>query len=44
MQSPDGTELSLPPLSLLVERRFPLEMNVTLPQIRELYDTGKAGR
>ncbi len=33
-----------PPLSLLVERRFPLEMNVTLPQIRELYDSGKAGR
>jgi hypothetical protein len=35
---------SLPPLRLLVERRFPLEMNVTLPQIRELYDSGKAGR
>ena len=33
-----------PPLRLLVERRFPLEMNVTLPQIRELYDSGKAGR
>ncbi|QRG06558.1 hypothetical protein EZH22_27120 [Xanthobacter dioxanivorans] len=37
-------EPSLPPLRLLVERRFPLEMNVTLPQIRDLYDTGKAGR
>jgi hypothetical protein len=35
---------SLPPLRLLIERRFPLEMNVTLPQIRELYDSGKAGR
>jgi hypothetical protein len=35
---------SLPPLRLLVEQRFPLEMNVTLPQIRELYDSGKAGR
>jgi hypothetical protein len=35
---------TLPPLRLLVERRFPLEMNVTLPQIRELYDSGKAGR
>ncbi len=35
---------SLPPLHLLVERRFPLEMNVTLPEIRELYDSGKAGR
>ncbi|MGP0093173.1 MAG: hypothetical protein ACLPKB_25010 [Xanthobacteraceae bacterium] len=34
----------LPPLRLLVERRFPLEMNVTLPEIRELYDSGKAGR
>lgn len=32
------------PLRLLVERRFPLEMNVTLPEIRELYDSGKAGR
>jgi hypothetical protein len=35
---------TLPPLRLLVERRFPLELNVTLPQIRALYDTGKAGR
>ena len=35
---------ALPPLRLLVERRFPLEMNVTLPDIRELYDSGKAGR
>jgi hypothetical protein len=35
---------SLPPLRLLVEQRFPLEMNITLPQIRELYDGGKAGR
>lgn len=35
---------SLPPLRLLVERRFPLEMNMTLPEIRELYDSGKAGR
>jgi hypothetical protein len=35
---------TLPPLRLLVERRFPLELNVTLPQIRELYDSGKAGR
>jgi hypothetical protein len=33
-----------PPLRLLVERRFPLEMSVTLPEIRELYDNGKAGR
>ncbi|MPZ58802.1 MAG: hypothetical protein GEU91_20380 [Rhizobiales bacterium] len=33
-----------PPLRLLVERRFPLEMNVTLSDIRELYDSGKAGR
>ncbi len=33
-----------PPLRLLVEKRFPLEMNVTLPEIRELYDSGKAGR
>lgn len=37
-------EPSLPPVRLLVERRFPLEMNVTLPEIRALYDTGKAGR
>jgi len=37
-------EPSLPPSRLLVERRFPLEMNVTLPEIRELYDSGKAGR
>lgn len=35
---------TLPPSRLLVERRFPLEMNITLPEIRELYDTGKAGR
>jgi len=35
---------SLPPLRLLVERRFPLEMNVTLSEIRALYDSGKAGR
>jgi hypothetical protein len=35
---------SLPPLKLLIERRFPLDMNVTLPEIRELYDNGKAGR
>jgi hypothetical protein len=34
----------LPPLCLLVERRFPLEMNMTLPEIRALYDSGKAGR
>lgn len=34
----------LPPLRLLTERRFPLEMNMTLPEIRELYDSGKAGR
>ena len=33
-----------PPLSLLVERRFPLQMDVTLPEIRALYDSGKAGR
>jgi hypothetical protein len=37
-------EPSLSPVSLLVERRFPLEMNVTLPEIRGLYDSGKAGR
>lgn len=36
--------LTLPPVRLLVERRFPLEMNVTLPEIRNLYDSGKAGR
>lgn len=35
---------SLGPLTLFVERRFPLEMNVTLPEIRALYDSGKAGR
>ena len=35
---------TLPPLRLFVERRFPLNLNVTLPQIRELYDSGKAGR
>ena len=34
----------MPPSHLLVERRFPLEMSVTLPEIRELYDSGKAGR
>jgi hypothetical protein len=39
-----GATSSLPPLRLLIERRFPLEMNVTLPEIRELYDSGKAGR
>lgn len=39
-----NSQLIPPPLSLLVERRFPLEMNVTLPEIRELYDSGKAGR
>lgn len=37
-------ERTLPPLKLLTERRFPLVMNVTLPEIRELYDSGKAGR
>jgi hypothetical protein len=42
--SAQRTAPTLPPLRLLVERRFPLELNVTLPQIRELYDTGKAGR
>lgn len=35
---------TLPPSHLLIERRFPLEMNVTLPEIRGLYDSGKAGR
>lgn len=35
---------ALPPSHLLIERRFPLEMNVTLPEIRELYDNAKAGR
>jgi hypothetical protein len=40
----DQVGRSLPPLRLLVERRFPLEMNVTLPEIRALYDSGKAGR
>ncbi|MBI1201237.1 MAG: hypothetical protein GC182_01880 [Rhodopseudomonas sp.] len=35
---------TLPPLKLLVERRFPLEMKITLPEIRALYDDGKAGR
>jgi hypothetical protein len=35
---------SLPPLHILIERRFPLEMKVTLPEIRALYDSGKAGR
>ena len=35
---------TLPPSHLLVERRFPLEMSVTLPEIRDLYDSGKAGR
>lgn len=34
----------LPPSRLLIERRFPLEMSATLPEIRELYDNGKAGR
>lgn len=37
-------EPTLPPVRLLIEQRFPLEMNVTLPEIRALYDTGKAGR
>jgi hypothetical protein len=32
------------PLKLFVERRFPLEMNTTLPEIRALYESGKAGR
>jgi hypothetical protein len=40
----DQAPRSAPPLRLLVERRFPLEMNVTLPEIRKLYDSGKAGR
>jgi hypothetical protein len=40
----DRAARSLSPLRLLVERRFPLEMNVTLPEIRELYDSGKTGR
>jgi hypothetical protein len=44
MQASTDPARSLPPLRLLVERRFPLEMNVTLPEIRELYDSGKAGR
>jgi hypothetical protein len=35
---------TLPPSHLLIERRFPLEMSVTLPEIRQLYDSGKAGR
>ena len=35
---------TMPPLRLLLERRFPLEMGVTLPEIRDLYDSGKAGR
>ncbi len=35
---------TLPPLRLLVEKRFPLEMKVTLPEIRALYDNGKAER
>ncbi len=33
-----------PPLTLFVEKRFPLQMDVTLPEIRALYDDGKAGR
>lgn len=41
---PASATRALPPLRLLVERRFPLEMNVTLPDIRALYDAGKAGR
>ena len=32
------------PIHLLVERRFPLDLNVTLAEIRQLYDDGKAGR
>ena len=35
---------TLPASHLLVERRFPLEMSATLPEIRDLYDSGKAGR
>lgn len=35
---------TLPASHLLVERRFPLEMSATLPEIRDLYDNGKAGR
>jgi hypothetical protein len=44
MTGATGRAPSLSPLRLLVEQRFPLEMNVTLPEIRELYDSGKAGR
>jgi hypothetical protein len=33
-----------PPLRLLVEQRFPLKMTTTLPAIRALYNSGKAGR
>jgi hypothetical protein len=46
MQSEASTATSTktPPLRLLVERRFPLEMTVALPDIRKLYDTGKAAR
>ena len=38
------SRVNAPPLRLLVERRFPLELHVTLPEIRDLYDRGKAGR
>ena len=38
----DQAPRSAPPLRLLVERRFPLEMNVTLPQIRELLKNTQA--
>jgi hypothetical protein len=45
MQGATGHATSISsPLHLLVERRFPLQMSVTLPEIRELYDNGKAGR
>lgn len=48
MAMPDmqaGTEANrLPPLRMLVEQRFPLQMNTSLPEIRALYNSGKAGR
>ena len=45
MQAPEHqVSPAMPPSPLLVERRFPLDMTVTLPEIRELYDNGKAGR
>lgn len=34
----------LPPLRLLVEQRFPLQLTTTLPAIQALYAGGKAGR